>query len=437
MLSSSRPGMPIGPRRVTELGAALSLSAALCAALGVATPAVAQTASDSVEIKLSGDVRVRSEMDARTSGAGSDHATLLRSRIALLAEVGEEVSALIQISDSRVFGEETNTLTDASADRLDVHQAYIAWTPNEKVRLRAGRQEIAFADERLVGTVNWTNVTRALDGVRLTLFQGGWTVDGFATVLDERAALLATGLNPRTNEDDASDRSLFGLWAANSNVDLFALADRNATDGTSRTDIDRFTLGARGREQLGSVALEATAALQLGRQTQTGLPRQDIEAFLLTANGTYGFEGPLRGRLGIQVDYLSGDDTPLDDSFGGFNTLYATNHKFYGFMDFFLNLPRQTGDLGLVDAMVRGAVHPQAWTLRADLHRFWLAHDSPAGERGIGTELDLTASRTLAPGLGFQAGYSLFSPSAAGEVAPVGLGGDTLHWAYVQLFARF
>ncbi|MEE9206815.1 MAG: alginate export family protein [Gemmatimonadota bacterium] len=411
------------------------LRAALCGVLAAAAPAVAQ--SDSVEIKLSGEIRVRSELDARTSDAGSDQATLLRTRLAALAEVSEEVSALIQISDSRAFGEETNTLTDASADRLDVHQAYIAWSPREELRLRIGRQELAFADERLVGTVNWANVTRAFDGVRLTLRHEGWTLDGFATVLDERAALLASGLDPRANEDNVSDRSLYGLWAANSNVDLFVLADRNATDGAGRTHIDRFTLGARGREQLGAVAVEATTALQLGRQTQAGAPRQDIEALMVTASGSYAFAGPLRGRLGVQLDYLSGDQTPLDDSFGGFNTLYATNHKFYGYMDLFLNLPRQTGDLGLVDLILRGAVHPQKWMIRADLHRLWLSQSSTASNRGIGYELDLTASRTLAHGLGFQAGYSLFSPSAAGEVTPVGLGGDTLHWAYVQLLARF
>lgn len=425
----------IQPGGLSGQAAGFSTLLALCALLGVAIPAVAQ--SDSVEIKLSGEVRVRSELDARTSDAGSDQAALLRTRLAVLADVGEEVSALIQISDSRAFGDETNTLTDATADRLDVHQAYLAWSPREEFRLRVGRQELALADERLMGAVNWMNVTRAFDGVRLTLVQGDWTLDGFATVLDERAALLATGLNPRANEDSESDRSLYGLWAANSSVDLFALADRNATDGGSRTDIDRFTLGARGREQLGSVAVEATASLQLGHQTQAGVPRQDIEALMVSASGTYGFMGPLRGRLGVQVDYLSGDQTPLDDSFGGFNTLYATNHKFYGYMDLFLNFPRQTGDLGLIDAILRGAVHPKGWTLRADLHRFWLARSSPAGDRGIGYELDLTASRTLAYGLSFQAGYSLFSQSAAGETAPVGLGGDTLHWTYVQLLASF
>lgn len=411
---------------------------ACCLLLAVAAPLGAQTVKvEKVDITLSGEVRVRSELDARSSDAGTDHATLLRTRLGALAKPSEEVSVFIQLSDSRAFGEEANTLTDATADRLDLHQAWLAWTPQPNLTLTVGRQEMAFADERLVGTVNWANVTRAFDGVRLNLRSGGWTLDGFAMSLDEQAALLATGLDPRVNADSTADRSLFGLWAATEHFDLFALGDMNATDGAGRDDIDRYTLGGRARGQFGHVAVQATAAYQVGDQTQTGIPRQDIEAYFASAAANYVLTGPLRGQFGIQADYLSGDETPLDDTFGGFNTLYATNHKFYGFMDLFLNLPRQTGDLGLVDVMLRGVLRPDVWTVRADLHRFSLAEESPAGDRTIGYELDLTASRTLAGGLGFVAGYSLFSPSDAGEVAPVGLGDDTLHWAYVQLLAKF
>jgi Alginate export len=211
----------------------------------------------------------------------------------------------------------------------------------------------------------------------------------------------------------------------------------NAPDGAGRSDIDRYTLGGRGRWRLGHVALEASAAYQVGNQTQVGIPRQDIEAYFASASAAYVLTGPLRGQLGIQADYLSGDQTPLDGSFGGFNTLYATNHKFYGFMDLFLNLPRQTGDLGLVDVMLRGVLRPDVWTVKADLHRFSLAEENAAFDRTIGHELDLTASRTLAGGLGLQVGYSVFSPSDAGEIAPIGLGEDILQWAYVQLLAKF
>jgi len=290
--------------------------AAACLLLVTAVPMFGQTVKvDKAELTFSGEVRVRSELDARTSGAGTDHATLLRTRLGALAKPSEQVSVFIQLSDSRVFGEESNTLTDATADRFDVHQAWLAWTPQSNLTLTVGRQELKFADERLVGSVNWTNVSRAFDGARLNLRTGGWSLDGFAMSLDEQAALLATGLNPRVNADStAADRSLFGLWASNEHFDLFALGDMNATDGAGRDEIDRYTLGGSGRGQFGNVALQATAAYQVGDQMQTGIPRQDIEAYFASAAANYLLTGSLRGQFGIQADYLSGDQTPLDDT---------------------------------------------------------------------------------------------------------------------------
>jgi len=53
--------------------------------------------------------------------------------------------------------------------------------------------------------------------------------------------------------------------------------------------------------------------------------------------------------LSAGVDYLSGDDGEDETKYKVFNTLYATNHKFYGFMDYFLNLPVHTYGKGLMD----------------------------------------------------------------------------------------
>ena len=38
-----------------------------------------------------------------------------------------------------------------------------------------------------------------------------------------------------------------------------------------------------------------------------------------------------------------------DKKYNVFNTLYATNHKYYGFMDYFIDIPRHTYGLGLID----------------------------------------------------------------------------------------
>lgn len=406
-----------------------------CALLALAaSPVLAQP--EDVRVDLVGEVRVRSELDDRTPEAGADHATLLRTRLGAEIALGSEAGGFVQLSDSRVFGEEESTLTDASADRLDLHQAYLDWRPVENARVRAGRQELAFADERLVGPVGWANVTRAFDGVRATLEAGDWTVDGFAAVLDEGAAVLAIGLDPRRNESEDDDRSVFGAWASSPYVDLFVIGDRNAVEG-DRTDIDRVTVGGYLRGSRGPLRGRLTAAWQTGEQTSAGSDRQDVEAYLVSGRVDAELGGPIRPSVGAQLDVVSGDDDPADDTFGAFSTLYATNHAFYGFMDFFLDVSGQTGGRGLVDLIARGSVRAGEWRLAADLHRLWLQEERADGERTIGTELDVTAGRTVVEGFAVQAGYSVFDPADGAAGAPVVLGDDTLQWAYLMATLRF
>lgn len=59
--------------------------------------------------------------------------------------------------------------------------------------------------------------------------------------------------------------------------------------------------------------------------------------------------------LGLGGDYLSGnsDGTNIGSKSNNFNTLYATNHKFYGYMDYFLNIPTDSKQRGLIDLYTR------------------------------------------------------------------------------------
>ena len=387
------------------------------------------------QLRLTGEVRVRGEFDKRTSGARADAATLLRTRLGVLATLDSGARVFIQLSDSRAFGEEGNTLTDASANQLDLHQAYLEGTALRSLNLRAGRQELAFADERLIGAVNWANVTRAFDALRATLARAPWTLDAFAAILEERDATLSTGLDPRKNEGKDADRTFFGLWLASRSIELFAIGDRHAR-AAALTGVDRFTAGAYARRGFGRWTMNGMGALQVGRQSAVGGPRQDIAAYMASAVLTYAGKGRSAATLSAQADYLSGDASPADASYTAFNTLYATNHAFYGSMDLFLNLPDDTGGLGLVDLMARLSLRPGPWSVRADLHQFELARRASTGERTIGQEFDLYAGRSVGK-FGLQLGYSVFTPSAAARSAPVVLGSDVLYWAFLQVTARF
>lgn len=402
----------------------------------MAHPGYAQSRPPGPELTFSGAVRVRTEFDDRTAGTSADAATLLRTRLGVLAKLDSTTSAFIQLSDSRAFGEEQNTLTDASADQFDLHQAYLEWAPVASLVLRVGRQEIAFEDERLIGTVNWANVTRAFDGLRATWERSAWTLDAFVITVEERDDVLPTGLDPRRNEGLDADRSLFGVWLSSASIGAFALADRNAS-GATLSDIDRYTLGGYARTSAGRWRMKGMAAAQLGRQTPARAPRQDIAAYLATAAVSYAFDNEPGVTASIQADYLSGDATPLDETHTAFNTLYATNHAFYGAMDLFLAPAQQTGFLGLFDLVLGTSVQPQSWTIGANLHYFQLSRADPTGERALGWELDLGASKRLASGLAIQAGYSIFDPSDAARTADIALGNEVLHWAFLQSAVRF
>ena len=402
----------------------------------LATPPALAAQREGLSVRLNGEVRVRTELDARTAGSASDMVSLLRTRLGLVASPSRNARVVIQLSDSRAMGEETNTLTDASADRLDLHQGYLEWHSDGGTRLRAGRQEWAYGDERLIGTVGWANVTRSFDGFQVSLPLSGWRVDGFAATLREFDDVLATGVHPRSNDGNSTDQSLFGAWATDGTHDLFAIAEARVGNAGAE-EVFRRTVGGHGRLSFDGFRFDATAAHQFGNQVRGGTD-EDIAAWMVSGSLSREFSGDLRPRLAVQVDMLSGDSDPTDGEDGAFSTLYATNHKFYGFMDLVLEPVGQLQRRGLVDLMARGAIRPGNWLVSVDLHRFSLAEDGTSTTgKALGTEIDFTARRTLAKGLGLMVGASTFSPSDAASQPGIGLGDESLSWGYVQLTASF
>lgn len=68
-----------------------------------------------------------------------------------------------------------------------------------------------------------------------------------------------------------------------------------------------------------------------------------------------GFDVGTGGSLTLWYDLLSGDADPNDGDTKVFDTMFATNHKFYGFADMFLNISVHTGGQGLQDLAVKGS----------------------------------------------------------------------------------
>ena len=83
-----------------------------------------------------------------------------------------------------------------------------------------------------------------------------------------------------------------------------------------------------------------------------------------------------------------------------FSTLYATNHKFYGYMDYFMNIPAGTKRSSLIDRYLRlGIVSAKKFKATLDVHHFYLANNnnSDITKYGEAWEMNLISYLTINP----------------------------------------
>lgn len=152
---------------------------------------------------------------------------------------------------------------------------------------------------------------------------------------------------------------------------------------------DQATLGAR-VVGTGRVAYRAEAAYQFGERGG-----REVGAYLLGGRiGTTMADG----RLGLTLwyDYLSGSANPAEGKVRVFDTLFGTNHKYYGYADFFTNIPVHTAGRGLQDLALKSNIKlSDDVVLGLDLHSFHLARAAGLPSGRLGEELDLTAKWRL------------------------------------------
>jgi hypothetical protein len=346
----------------------------------------------------------------------------MRVRAALDARLEKSVRVFVQLQDVRLFGEEANTLGDYRADNFDLHQGFVELTgvPSIGGALRVGRQEMALGEQRLVGSVNWTQQGRSFYGVRYTTpSENGLKVDLFAMKLREEAA--------GTQGFESSFLGAYGSvpFGENGFLDLYGFLTTDSREGNG----GETTFGGLWRGVAGPVDLRVEGSLQTGERGGTS-----VSAFMA------GFRAG--GKLHESVtatfwyDYLSGDDDPTHDEIGVFNTLFATNHAFYGFYDLFLNISAHTGGLGLKDAALKFVFSlAPATSLRVDLHNFQAAEKGSLSTQSLANELDLTLNHRLSEALALVSGYSFVQ--AKDGIKDLERLSENAHWLFLMLNAAF
>jgi hypothetical protein len=232
--------------------------------------------------------------------------------------------AFVQLQDDRAPGK--LQVTPADADRVDLEQAFLAHVGEVGegvLKIRVGRQEMAWDQERFVSNRDGANVRQAYDAIWADYEIGKWRFISFVSepVQYRNAAAF----------DDYSDSHL--------QLDGFRVERRDVGPGDLAVYYLRYLrddasfVGASGNErrnafdvhyagQEGPVVFDIEAMVQQG-----SIGNRPVLAWAFGERSGYRFHAPWSPELALQIDAASGNSSS-HGNFGTFNPLFLNASYF-------------------------------------------------------------------------------------------------------------
>ncbi len=365
---------------------------------------------------------------------------------------------------------------------VDLQQAYFTLGNHKEfpVSVKIGRQELSYGDERLVGAFAWNNIGRVFDAAKVRWQNSWFALEGFVSkiVLPDDNSFntwndynVFSGLNLSTKSIPKNLTEVY-FFARNDGI-----GSTTANPGTpppfqaaAPPARDIYTIGARfksnpgdfgnfdytveGAYQFGNWKRAATAAVRPNE-------RDEQSAYAFAGNVGYTFaDSAMTPRIALEYAYGSGDSNPNDGTHGTFDNLYPTNHKFYGYMDFY-------SWQNIHDVRLCFTLKPHSrLSVALEGHAFWMADTAdslynvggaarttpgstvgggngfnlnPSYGNYVGSEIDLVAGFIVNKFINLEAGYGHFfvGDYIKQTWAAPGFGSADANWFYVQTVVRF
>ncbi len=332
----------------------------------------------------------------------------------------------IALQDVRMWGNQ-NQVYKTENNLFNIYEGYGVYQFANKWDFKVGRQALDYDNARFFGNLGWASQGRSHDAF---LFRFN-NRNGFRT--DFGLALNNSGTEPIYLANNAySQRNYKNMqfiylqkkWEKTTFTAILQNEGIQKTDSTilANNEINvvyNQTVGATGKGFLGDkFAWTAEFFYQFG-ETVTG---KDLSAYLYSASLTFKTKVT---PLTVGIDNLSGTAQGATNN-NSFNQKYGTNHKFYGFMDYFYvgNPHGQEGRAtGLRDIYFKTKFKlANNHALVGDVHYFMspVTLYTPSNltqeiSSYLGTEIDLVYIFKMAPAVTLNVGYSHMFANASME----------------------
>jgi hypothetical protein len=272
--------------------------------------------------------RVESTRDAPFGIGDSRTNTYLLQRLELHADVRPDAhwQVFVQLEDDRAFGKDL--ITPADKDPLDLEQAFVTYLDEVgggRLKVRAGRQEMAFDLQRFIGVRDGPNVRQSFDAFWADWEKSAWRVITFWS-------------HPVQNvpNEPFNDRSSQALQYGGFRIERNDVGPGKLSAYYSRYDADgAHYLDGTGKDRRNNLDVRYQLVRgpidgDIEGMWQTGwVGTERVRAWALGSTGGHTFDQTLWSpRLALQLDLASGDRRRGDGTIGSFNPLFPNAYYF-------------------------------------------------------------------------------------------------------------
>lgn len=302
--------------------------------------------------------------------------------------------------------------------------------------MQFGRQQLTYDDDRILGTLDWSQVGRFHDALKAG-YENTNNKIHLILAYNQHAQKLNTGTYYAGGQPYKTMQTAWYQYDTKENFTLSVLlmnlgfetgtAGQNGAPDEAKTS-NMQTIGTNLSYKIDDLSLYGTVYYQMGKNRMD----RDVSAYMFAAKGQYNFTPMFSAALGL--DYLSGQEADNEKA-TNFDPLYGTHHKFYGTMDYFYASP--FGNRGLVD-FYGSLIFKPANKLIIDLTYHNFSSQQPitvadVEKKGLGSEIDLTVTYPIRPYIVLQGGYSMMFGTDAFFQTKGGSKDRAQNWAFLSL----
>ena len=399
--------------------------------------AIAFSIGVQAQLKITGEIRPRAEFrdgfkTLKQDGLEPAFFVEQRSRLGIDFKK-DKILLKLSFQDIRFWGGASQIYKTDNA-LFNMNEAWAGYKISDYSTIKVGRMHLDYDNARILGNLAWAQQSRSHDLVKFEYAsEGGFNLHIGAAFNQETvnanaepARLFSTFYSGVNNY-----KSMQYAWG-NTKYDAGSFSFLALSTGYQVADSSQnflFTVGPYWKHDFGGLKVEMEGYYQLGKDASD----TDVSAYMGSiALGTKLGET----ALWAGVDYLSGNDPDATEN-NSFSPLFGTNHKFYGFMDYFY-VGNPAGNVGLTDLYLKlNFKLTDKSNLLAHGHYFMsqatILEGSEEADSYLGTELDLVFNSNVDKGVNLKIGFSAMDPGDSMGLIKSGDPSKMTFWGWTML----